>query len=62
MKDTTANYIPNGFWRWKFGKAPPLGARDGENQVFTDTKVQILTHLIVQKLNIDACIRTKYKY
>jgi hypothetical protein len=37
LKDTTSNYIPNGFWRWKFGKAPPLGARDGENQISPDS-------------------------
>jgi hypothetical protein len=35
LKDTTSTYIPNGFWRWKFGEAPSLGAR--ENQIRADS-------------------------
>lgn len=44
VKDSAATYIPNGFWRWKFGKAPPLGAR--EQQIPADSSCEGSTDII----------------
>eukprot|EP00277_Geminigera_cryophila_P002777 CAMPEP_0179424818 /NCGR_PEP_ID=MMETSP0799-20121207/11816_1 /TAXON_ID=46947 /ORGANISM="Geminigera cryophila, Strain CCMP2564" /LENGTH=232 /DNA_ID=CAMNT_0021199345 /DNA_START=827 /DNA_END=1525 /DNA_ORIENTATION=+ len=43
-RDTTANYIPNGFWRWTFGKAPDVGGR--ENQISDDSSCEGSSHIL----------------
>jgi hypothetical protein len=44
LKDTSSNYIPNGFWRWKFGNAPSLGAR--ENQISPDSSCDGMSDIL----------------
>jgi hypothetical protein len=44
LKDNISTYIPNGFWRWKFGNAPSLGAR--ENQIRLDSSCDGMSDIL----------------